>query len=99
MIQFMFFVTIVGLGLLFLAIVALGVALRRAFVRIDQLEREVRSATTPVPQAVLPPESDLPPKGGSYRAGEALLNYLDTWRYRRVSGAPASWCCWVAGSS
>ena len=52
---------------LFLMIVALGLALRRAFVRIDYLEREVRMAQPPVPQVVLPPESILPPKGGNYR--------------------------------
>ena len=35
-----------------------------------------------------PPTSDLRPR--------PLLNYLDTWRYRRASGAPASGCSWAA---
>jgi uncharacterized membrane protein len=47
--------------LLFLMIVALGISLRRAFVRIDYLERELRGMRQPLPQPALP-EAARPPQ-------------------------------------
>jgi uncharacterized membrane protein len=69
-------VLIVGL---FLAILGLGYALRRAFVRIESLERDLSGfrlkAEDPAPavlpaEPIRPIEPDLPPKGGSYSDGE-----------------------------
>jgi uncharacterized membrane protein len=64
-------------SVLVLAVLALALSLRWAFVRIESLEREVRAArpagprTARSPEADLPPKADLPLKGGSYQIERA----------------------------
>jgi uncharacterized membrane protein len=86
----------------FLVIVALGVALRRAFVRIDELHRDAESlrdrlaameialvARTREGQRTEFTSVDLPPKGGSHETQEPAAPLFESRGFRPQAEGPA----------